>query len=355
MIASGSLAARRTAAGALGAFDYHKVPKRRAVEMLKEAGLPARAYDAPDFPISLTQHLELDLALLKQLGPDAASLNRVFGNLALFDISRFGLVGLAMQHAPSLQEAMQVGLRHPELVWGHTRVAITRRERTLRIQFSMERPALPAASPAEIDRLVAHCVTQDLCAVVRMVSDIMGGEHWPDRIDLPFSRPIGWDPESSPAAAAVRFRAATATLIYPAALLEAVPAKANRISFLANLHAARILSETLSDEVSLAEQVSRWLWASAPPLKRGEIAELLGLSERSLARRLKAEGASYNRLLAEVQVERAKNLLRDRNATAASVAYRLGYSDPAAFSRAFAGWTGTPPAAWKAARDAVAR
>lgn len=87
-----------------------------------------------------------------------------------------------------------------------------------------------------------------------------------------------------------------------------------------------------------------------PPMRSGDIARRLGMSERSLARGLMAEGTSYRALLQQVQGERARNLLRSPSATAASVAYRMGYSDPAAFSRAFASWTGETPGAWKATR-----
>jgi hypothetical protein len=74
---------------------------------------------------------------------------------------------------------------------------------------------------------------------------------------------------------------------------------------------------------------------------------LLGKSERSLTRQLGAEGTSYTELLAQVQEERAKNFLRSAVLSVAEVGYRLGYSEPAAFSRAFTQWTGVSPLKWR--------
>ena len=347
VIGSGNLAARRTIAGVLGTLDARRISRRDAISILQESGLPARAYDETDFPISIAQQLRLHLAILKHAGPRAGSITETFSDLSRFDIARFGLLGLAMQSAPSLAEAVMVGVRHPELVWGHTRVSLVRRGDLLCFEFAMTRPDLPGESEADIDRLVAFCTLQDVVAVICLIADIMGGGQWPDRIDLAFPRPEDWDPSISPPAASVRFGAAVSSLRYPAALAETEPVKANRVSYAAYRRTAQRIAEPLTDNVSVAEQTARWLWASTPPLKRGEIAEQLGMSERSLSRRLEAERTNYNRLLAEVQAERAKNLLRDPTATAASVAYRLGYADPAAFSRAFAGWTGAAPGAWR--------
>jgi AraC-like DNA-binding protein len=85
------------------------------------------------------------------------------------------------------------------------------------------------------------------------------------------------------------------------------------------------------------------LWAYTPPLKRGDVASQLAMSERSLTRQLGKEGTSYTELLAEVQSERAKNYLRNPALAVSEVGYRLGYTEPAAFTRAFTKWTGSSP------------
>lgn len=80
----------------------------------------------------------------------------------------------------------------------------------------------------------------------------------------------------------------------------------------------------------------------------GAVAAELGLTERSLRRRLSAAGTSYRELLDEVRSALARSLLGGRaTIPVADVAARLGYADAAAFTHAFRRWTGTTPAAYR--------
>ena len=63
----------------------------------------------------------------------------------------------------------------------------------------------------------------------------------------------------------------------------------------------------------------------------------------SHVRRLKAEGATYEQVLDGLRSRLAMRLLRDQGLTVKEAAFRLGFSDPAAFSRAFKRWTGSSP------------
>ena len=73
------------------------------------------------------------------------------------------------------------------------------------------------------------------------------------------------------------------------------------------------------------------------------IARDLGYSRQTLYRRLKAEGITYEQLLDGLRRRLALRLMRDQGLPVKEAAYRLGFSDPAAFSRAFKRWTGTSP------------
>jgi AraC-like DNA-binding protein len=73
------------------------------------------------------------------------------------------------------------------------------------------------------------------------------------------------------------------------------------------------------------------------------IARDLGYSRQTLYRRLKVEGITYEQLLDSLRRRLALRLLREQGLPVKEVAYRLGFSDPAAFSRAFKRWTGSSP------------
>jgi AraC-like DNA-binding protein len=78
------------------------------------------------------------------------------------------------------------------------------------------------------------------------------------------------------------------------------------------------------------------------------VARELGYSRQTLYRRLKAEGVTFERLLDDLRRRLALRYLRDQGLSVKESAYRLGFSDPAAFSRAFKRWTGTSPGAMRA-------
>jgi AraC-like DNA-binding protein len=73
------------------------------------------------------------------------------------------------------------------------------------------------------------------------------------------------------------------------------------------------------------------------------IADELGLSPRTLQRRLSEEGVSYRALLENVRRRIAEATLGEPHARVIDVAASLGYGDSAVLSRAFKRWTGTSP------------
>ena len=73
----------------------------------------------------------------------------------------------------------------------------------------------------------------------------------------------------------------------------------------------------------------------------------LGLSDRTLRRRLNDCGVHYQELLDSVRCDLARLTLSAPGATVGEVAFSLGFSDTSAFHKAFRRWTGTRPSDWK--------
>jgi AraC-like DNA-binding protein len=85
-----------------------------------------------------------------------------------------------------------------------------------------------------------------------------------------------------------------------------------------------------------------------PVLHTGEasmdaIASQLGLSRQTLFRKLKAEGVTFVGVIDELRRELALHYLSGKKVSVNETAYLVGFSDPAAFSRAFKRWTGVSP------------
>ncbi|HEX2839684.1 AraC family transcriptional regulator [Hyphomicrobium sp.] len=79
------------------------------------------------------------------------------------------------------------------------------------------------------------------------------------------------------------------------------------------------------------------------------VAAKLGTTRRSLQRHLREHGTSFNRIVEDALCKRAKDLLTQGTVPVTEIAFQLGYSDPAHFSRAFRRWTGVAPTAYRAA------
>jgi AraC-like DNA-binding protein len=75
------------------------------------------------------------------------------------------------------------------------------------------------------------------------------------------------------------------------------------------------------------------------------IASQLGLSRQSLFRKLKAEGVTFEEVLDGLRHTLALRYLNGEGLSVKETAFRLGFSEPASFSRAFKRWTGTSPLA----------
>jgi AraC-like DNA-binding protein len=82
---------------------------------------------------------------------------------------------------------------------------------------------------------------------------------------------------------------------------------------------------------------------------RERVARRLKISPRTLQRRLNDWGVTFEELVDEYRRDRAFTLLRRADHSILEIAYSLGYSDPAHFTRAFKRWTGVNPRAYRTA------
>ena len=348
VIASGNLAtSRRTITGALGQLALLDISRAHALGIFTDAGLPSRALDEPDFPISLDQELIICSGIERLLAGEKSPARAFFEVRRTMGIEYLGVLGMAMRHAATALEALKICLTYPQLTWGHSRLVVSRQVNASLYTFSMDRPKLRDTSPEDIDRLVEYCLVLDIVTSLRNIEDIMDSGKAPLYITLPFAEPWDWAEIVDDLPCPVQFSAAEACLSYPVSLEDEPLPRANPLVYRSYVSIAEKLSLMLAEEISLTERVTRWLWAYTPPLRRGEIARQLAMSERSLTRQLQREGTSYASLLAHVQKERAQNFLRNPALTVTEIAERLGYAEPAAFTRAFTNWTGSSPLKWR--------
>ena len=117
-------------------------------------------------------------------------------------------------------------------------------------------------------------------------------------------------------------------------------------------HAEQLLAALAPAAEMLTAQVRRQLTEGMAnePMTLSQVARRLHLSERSLQRRLEAEGTRFAQLVDEVRRELALRYIADERLAPGEVAYLLGFAEPSPFHRAFKRWTGTTPLAARRAR-----
>ncbi|NWE23717.1 AraC family transcriptional regulator [Pseudomonas sp. P7548] len=81
-----------------------------------------------------------------------------------------------------------------------------------------------------------------------------------------------------------------------------------------------------------------------------EVARDMGMSERTLQRRITEEGTSFRQLMLETRQEIVRHLLAEPTIEIEEIAGLLGYEDTNSFYRAFRTWEGTTPARWRASQ-----
>lgn len=103
----------------------------------------------------------------------------------------------------------------------------------------------------------------------------------------------------------------------------------------------RAIEDRIRAEVRAALQAS-------DPVGIGRIAERMGLSVRTLQRRLGAVGVPYRQLVLDVRCTWATALLHDQGLQIAEIATLIGFSASSSFDRSFRSWSGITPTEWRA-------
>jgi AraC-like DNA-binding protein len=94
--------------------------------------------------------------------------------------------------------------------------------------------------------------------------------------------------------------------------------------------------------------VRRSLLAASPGAPGFEaVASDLGLSPRTLRRRLSEEHTSFRRIADELRAEMAIKYIRETDLSLDEIASTLGFSEPAAFRHAFRRWTKAAPSRFR--------
>ena len=115
------------------------------------------------------------------------------------------------------------------------------------------------------------------------------------------------------------------------------------------LDQAGVTLSTDSNQSRLADCISNYLTCNSYMgiFVLADIASNFAISPRTLQRRLRQEGTSFQQLTDEVRKTQALAYLREGSYLTKEISYLLGYNELSAFTRTFKRWTGQTPAAYR--------
>ncbi len=333
-------APRRTANILIGPLEYFRVPDHAKISLLTECGLPANALEEPDTPITQRQQLMVIARLLERMDFGRSVPHHALEVAHAYRLTH-NICGLTLMYASSLKDCLRFIDAYPELNWAHSSRTVAIEAERAYVGYSLAED-LAGSNPS----LRRYCETNDLAGTIRTLRDLVGPACPPLEVWLPFPPPPDHREIRSKLDCPVLFDAPQARAYFTSGILDAPPLLANPTVFRTYEKLAAQIAEGLRWDIPISEQVRRILTVSSFP-GRDAVAAMLALSPRTLARRLDAEGTSYGELQREVRLGRARELLRDSRRPMAEIADDLGFSDAAAFSRAFRSWTGQTPSGWR--------
>jgi AraC-like DNA-binding protein len=252
---------------------------------------------------------------------------------------QLGLVGYTLVFSRTLGAALGRLARYSRIVSDALVVELGGDADATWIRLDVQ-PSLRAFRPAADGRLAA---------VVTMCRELVGAPIAPLAVQFPYRRPDDVREYEKFFRAPLEFGAlSTAFLLTRDDLARPVVWSDDALTGYLEQLAGQVLRE-LGAERTISDQVRRVLWRElsegVPDLSRS--ARWLGMSTRTLQRRLRDEKTTFAAVLADLRQEMARPLLRDGRLAVSEVAFLLGYEDVTSFQRAFRQWLGVSPRAFR--------
>lgn len=303
-----------------------------APQLLARSGLKEEQLDDPLVEVAPEQELRVIINLVSLLG--AQPLPGIRAGWA-YGISTYGIWGYALLCGKTIGEAMALALKFLPLTYAFCPISVRPLHGQMAVLF--DEPVAPEA-------IRPFLIQRDMAAASKLIRSLLGEERPLGRFFYTGARPASdmdlpadWNID-------IEFASPLNALLFDPAYLTLPLPLSNPLTY---AHCEQLCSDLLHKRRSrqgTAALVRMHLLAGGTR-DLPELAGRLCMSERSLRRRLQAEGTCFSDILASVRMERAADLLEGGTHSIARIAEALGYSDQSSFSQAYKRWHGIPPSA----------
>jgi AraC-like DNA-binding protein len=307
-----------------------------AAVCLDGTGLKTAELGDADSRIAAQQELSVIGNLLGAL-PDVPGLGLLAGRR--YHLTTHGIWGLALASSPNLRSAIKFGLRYLDLTFAFTRITLD--ELPHEARMILDASAIP-------EDLRCFLIEREGASIMSLQRDMFSAAIPLSRVEVTFPEPPYVDLYEPIFGVRPRFAADANLAAFHAALLDLPLPQANELTAKACEQQCSTLLARRRPRPGIAGQVRDHLIPLAgvrPAID--EVATDLHISPRTLRRRLAREGTSFRSLTEEVTMGLAEEFLSTGTLTVEEVAVRLGYSEAASFTRAFARCRGIPPGEYR--------
>lgn len=327
-----------------GLFELAAARGADKVKLAARAGVLPEALANPDDRIPYEVYKAL-MRAAKSLTRDPALALRFGETYSMADLSIVGLIGQSCATAAEAFAELDrftrliadIEVDHPE----GRRLVIERAQGEVWLVDTRKDPnEFPEMTESGFARIAASSRANPGPSLIREIHVTHAAPDYRAEYDRAFGLPIVFESDRN------------ALLMRDASFLDYKFPAPSRYVFGVLSERAEALLKRLEGSQSTRGRVESLL---IPLLHTGEanidaIAARVGLSRQTLYRRLKSEGATFEEVLDELRRRLALDYVEGGEVSLNEIAYLVGFSDPAAFSRAFKRWTGSAPRDWRRQR-----
>ena len=308
--------------------------------LLASVGIDATAPADPAHMLDAAEYYAL-LERIARAEPDGVDLPLRAG--ASMRSDDYGAFGLAWKSAPNLRGSFERAERYARVL---TNVA------TYRVEDAPEGTYMHLQRAG--DRALGMRLSNEatLASILSISREVSTGSFQPRAVYLRHPAPAGAKAHERHFGCPIHFGTdRDALLTDPASLVVPNRLGDTTIAAFFDSHLESALADLADDHDPLPADVRRHVTnaLSGGVPRVSAIATALGLSPRTLQRRLAERELSFQTLVDEARRQLAERLLRDSAFPLAEVAFLTGFSEQSAFNRAFRRWSGQTPRSYRLA------
>lgn len=302
--------------------------------IFKQSGFDPEEFQDPDHRLPYLQSSRLLANCVEATGCDELGL--LLGQRA--ETSHLGLAGFLMRAAPKVDQALRVLVENLDLHDEGGSATLDIGPDYTCFGFAIQLPGLSATEQiCDLSAVMLYKIMQALC----------GAEWAATSVKLARREPDDWRPYQRFFRTSLFFNSTECSVTFNNQCLKQDSPYADALLYRYLKHEARQLHELQNHELmeKLPAVMRRALLAEQFAAR--DIANVFGIHERTLHRRLKDAGTSFRSELDKTRKSVSEQLLGSTTLPVCDIASALGYADSSGFIRAFRRWCAVSPSSWR--------